>query len=173
MAANVDIDAAFETLVGRERAALTQISAQLAPIRPALKSLANTAFFPAFSAAISARQEFLVQVSGWVEYAVDENVLTAIADRIGVVMDSLEAFLPTVGDAVRDAYDLASTDFGFLSAVNASGGFNDFVTKLMVPTELLFAHMDFLYGATQFSASNELVLAAFQQVQVRASCADL
>lgn len=169
--AAVDIDAAFETLVARERESLAQITAQLAPARPALKALASTPFFPAFSAALAARQEFLVQVSSWVEYAVDANVLTAIADRIGVVMDALEAFLPTLGDAVRDAYDLAGRDAGFLAAANAAGGLNGFVAKLVLPIDGLFAQLDFLYSGSQFAPDNTLALAAFQQVQVRGSLA--
>jgi hypothetical protein len=85
MAESVDIDAAFESLVGREQAAIAAIQQQLPALRPGLSKLAATPFFAAFGAAISARQELVVSAGEWVQYAVDENVMGALAEKIGNV----------------------------------------------------------------------------------------
>lgn len=172
MESAVDIDAAFETLVLRERDAVASVSAQLTSVRPALRALANTAFFPAFGAALSARQEFLVQTQDWVAYAVDDNVLTALADRVGLVFDALESFLPAVGEGVRAAYELAATDSAFAASMAAAGlTLHDFVAALMLPTaEVTSTYFDFLYQCAQFAPGNALVLAAFNQVQVSLLC---
>ena len=164
----VDIDAAFETFVARERAAVAGVSAQLAAVRPALRALAGTACFPAFGAALAARQEFLVQTQEWVAYAVDDNVLTALADRVGLVFDALESFLPTVGEGVRAAYELAATDGAFAANMAAAGlTLHDFVAALMLPTaEVTSTYLDFLYQGVQHAPGNALALAAFNQVQV-------
>jgi len=166
----VDIDAAFETLILRERAAVAAVTGQLAALRPALRALSSTACFSAFGTALAARQEFLVQTQEWVQYAVDTSVLTALADRVGLVFDALETYLPTIGEGVRTAHNLAATDAAFQASLSAAGlSLDDFVAALMLPTsDIAAGYLSFLYDATQFAPDNALVLAAYNQVQVRA-----
>ena len=85
MAAPPDIDAAFEALVAREQASTRAIQGALGTLRGGLAKLSHTPFYPAFYAAVSARQEFIAQAADWVQYAVDENVMGALAEKIGIV----------------------------------------------------------------------------------------
>lgn len=85
MAEQVDIDAAFETLVNREQAAVGAIQQELGILRKTLMNLKGTTWFTAFGSAIAARQEFVVSAAEWVQYAVDENVMGALAEKIGGV----------------------------------------------------------------------------------------
>ena len=72
-----------------------------------------------------------MQTQDWVAYAVDDNVLTALADRVGLVFDALESFLPAVGEGVRAAYELAATDSAFAASMAAAGlTLHDFVAAL-------------------------------------------
>ena len=86
--------------------------------------------------------------------------------------DALEAFLPTVGDAVRASYAMAVGDPSFAAGLAAAKcSLNDFLmTSLLLPVSDLFSFVDLMYAANTFVPSDVVVLAVFNQVRPSVLC---
>lgn len=83
MGEQVDIDAAFEALVSSENAALGKFSsASSLPALTYLLTKLNPQLSTTFHASITARRDLLGFMNEFVKYAVDETVMTALAERI-------------------------------------------------------------------------------------------
>lgn len=80
--------------------------------------------------------------------------------------DAVEAYLPTLGEAVREAYAVAGREPTFLSSLAAGGkSFDDFLAGLLLPAADLLSFVDFMYAGSVFRPADPLVTATFNQVR--------
>lgn len=136
------IDDAFEVLVSAERDAGAAIIAAAA-------DTTATEAHASFEGAISSRVEFFKASSNWVQYAVDDNVLSAICVQLGSFLDSLEVYLASLAlpSMPRSSYPCA---------------------HLLLPASRLQHFSDFMGAAITFRPKDETVCAVAQQVRLLA-----
>ena len=80
--------------------------------------------------------------------------------------DALEAFLPTLGEGVREVYAVSARDPSFLAGLATEGKtFSELLSALLLPTAELFSFVDFMYAGNLYRPSDQLVLATFNQVR--------
>lgn len=139
MAGAPSVDDAFDALVNAERAAG-------AAVLSATAEVSVTEAYAAFAAAIGARTEFFKAASNWVQYAVDERVLSAICEQLGAYFDAAEVYLASLASVPREKYKPA---------------------ELLLPASRLSHFADFMAAALAFRPADDLVRAVAQQVSGR------
>ena len=136
----MDIDSAFESFVALERTAYKGVKRECEEAGEAIGEVAtagnNTPLITAYSTALAAREDLIRAVAPWVQYAVDANVLTAVSERVGCLMDALEGLLNAYassgarGEVAADAILKPCTQLthmlAFFQAAAGEGG-NDLV----------------------------------------------
>ena len=149
--ATPDIDAAFERMVAKESAlfhkiAATDASEEHAEAIAGLATGLGAAIHSSYAGALSARSDFGGQMASWVQYSVDGNVISAIAEKVGLFMDALE---------------------GLLAAITSSTArFDAPPEALLLPCSDLIHILTFLSAAAP-SSESDLVRAILAQVRAR------
>ena len=137
MAQAPSIDDAFDALVVAERVAGAAVFGEAADV-----SIPEA--YAAFSAALASRGEFFKATSEWVQYAVDDRVLTAICEQLGSFLDAVEVHLATLASVPRDQYA---------------------AEHLLLPASRLGHFAEFMVAARAYKPADPTVIAVQQQVR--------